>query len=60
MNTVGVLADEECEYLQIEGKRWDITLLRNELKKFLGKEYLKSCDYCNLYMNEEVEVAEQE
>lgn len=59
MNTIGVLADAESDYLQLEGIEWDKNVLRNELKSFLSRGHIQACDYCNLFMKQETPVAEQ-
>lgn len=59
MNTVGILKDEDSDYIQIAGKDWNAMELREELKTFLAKPYIKACDFCNLYRNEEIPVAMQ-
>ncbi len=59
MNTIGVLTDAESDYLQLEGIEWDRNVLRKELKSFLSRGYIQACDYCNLFMKQEIPVAEQ-
>lgn len=59
MNTVGILRDEDSDYLQIAGINWNAVELREKLRDFLTKPYIKACDFCNLYMNEEIPVAMQ-
>lgn len=60
MHNSGILPDEEAEYIQIENRDWQTDELRNEIKKFLGNQYLKACGYCNYGSHIEVAVAEQE
>lgn len=59
MNSVGILKDEDSDYIQIAGKNWSEEELREELRTFLEKAYIKACDFCNLYKNEEIPVATQ-
>lgn len=60
MNTVGLLADEESDFIELKNKSWDAGELRKEVRKMLSIPYLKACDYCNYSSHHEVLVAEQE
>lgn len=60
MNTVGLLPDEDADYIQIEGENWETDDLRNKIRLFIKKDYLKACDYCNYSSKIEIAVAEQE
>lgn len=59
MNAVGLLADSESDYVQLQGKDWDRQALRSELKAFLNRGHIQACDYCNLFKRKEIPVAEQ-
>lgn len=59
MNTVGLLDDEDSDYIQLHGVEYETELLRKKLRNFMQKKYIKACDFCSSYMRKEVEVAEQ-
>ena len=59
MNTVGLLTDQESDYVELENQEWNKEELRNIIREFLAIDYLKACDYCNYPENVEIPVAEQ-
>lgn len=59
MNTVGLLDDENSDYVQLQGAEYKTEELKKKLSDFLHKKYIKACDFCNLYMGKEIEVAKQ-
>lgn len=60
MNTVGLLADDESDFIDLESKNWDQGELKEQIRRFLLLPYLKACDYCHYGSYTEVPVAEQE
>lgn len=60
MNTVGLLSDQESDFIELEHKKWDVSQLRKEIREFISVPYLRACDYCNYSAHVEVAVAEQE
>lgn len=60
MNTVGLLTDQESDYVQLENREWDLNKLRDAIRGLLAIDYLKACNYCNYPQNIEIPVAEQE
>ena len=59
MNTVGLLTDEESDYVELENREWDLEELRDAIRELLAIQYLKACDYCNYPKGMEIPVAEQ-
>lgn len=47
------------EYIDIESYRGTREELKSEIRSYMKKEYLKYCDWCNLYKQKTVKVAEQ-
>lgn len=60
MNAVGMLEDCDSDYIQLEGVSYESGILRNKIKALLNCKYIKACDFCSLYLNKEIKVAEQE
>lgn len=59
MNTVGLLTDQESDYIELENKEWIKEELREAIRKLMAIDYIKACDYCNYPANIEIPVAEQ-
>lgn len=59
MNTVGLLSDQESDFIELEHKKWEVSQLKKEIKEFISVPYLRACDYCNYSAHIEVTVAEQ-
>lgn len=59
MNTVGLLTDQESDFVQLENREWELEELREAVRGLLAIDYLKACDYCNYPQNIEIPVAEQ-
>lgn len=59
MNTVGLLDDNNSDYVQLQGVQYKTEDLRNELKSLLSKSHISACDYCSIYLKKEIKVAEQ-
>lgn len=60
MNTVGLLNDENSDYIQLQGVKYETEELKKRLSDFWHKKYIKACDFCNLHVGKEITVAEQE
>ena len=59
MNTVGLLTDQQSDYVELERREWDMEKLRDAIRELLAIEYLKACDYCGYSENIDIPVAEQ-
>ena len=59
MHTVGLLSDQDSDYVELDNKEWSKPDLRNEIYKLINIEYLNACDYCNYSSNREIPVAKQ-
>lgn len=59
MNLVGLLPDDESDYIQIKDREWSKGDLREEISNFLKLRHIKACNYCSLFKNVEIPVAEQ-
>lgn len=60
LNSVGMLDDCDSDYIQLEGVSYERDILRKKIKALLKTNYIKACDFCSLYLNKEIEVADQE
>lgn len=59
MNTVGLLSDEQSDYVELENREWSVEELRDAIRKLLAIEYLQACDYCGYSEHIDIPVAEQ-